>query len=118
MKIEDVDVSEYDEADRAYNEKFANMYRYMEHIKPQVLNEFVTGNDKKKIGELLTVYANLCATFGEFHAMTIVQTPNLSFKRKFYVESINKFNLLLGKYRKLVPSDKLQLTAEEKKLKI
>jgi hypothetical protein len=48
--------------------------------------------------------------------MTQAHMPNLSFKRKFFLEATNKFNGLLGTYQQLVKNDRLILTEAEKKL--
>lgn len=117
MKIEDVDVSEYDEADRSYHIKLAEMYRYMVHIKPYVLAEMMEGSAEKK-AKVVTIYANLCMLFGEFKAMTATQMPNLAYKRKFFIDTTGKFNKLLVEYSKLVSADKLVLTEAEKKIVI
>lgn len=118
MNIQDVDVGEYDEADRNYNEKLVGMYRYMTHIKPYILAALTESNDGVKNGKILTVYANLCMTFGEFKSMTIAQMPNLAFKRKFFLETTSRFNAILAEYKNLVPADQLVLTEAEKKLTI
>ena len=115
MKIEDVDVSEYDEADRSYHKKLIEMYRYMVHIKPYVLAEMVEEDTETK-AKIMTVYANLCMLFGEFKAMTATQMPNLAYKRKFFVETTGKFNCLLNEYTNLVAADKLVLTEAERKI--
>ena len=116
MNIEDVDVGEYDEADRNYHEKLAMMYKYMVHVKPHVIKAISESDDKEKINSIISSYANLAMTFGEFKAMTAVQTPNLSFKRKFFLEGVGKFNAMLDGYRKVVPEDNLVLTEAERKI--
>lgn len=116
MNISDVDVGEYDEADRNYNERLLGMYRYMVHIKPFIVEALQKTDEKKRVLDLITIYANLSMSFGEFKAMTQAHMPNLSFKRKFFLEATNKFNGLLGTYQQLVKNDRLVLTEAEKKL--
>lgn len=116
MNIEDVDVGEYDEADRNYHEKLGMMYKYMVHVKPHVIESIAATDDKEKVNAVISAYANLAMTFGEFKAMTLVQTPNLSFKRKFFLEGVNKFNAMLDGYRKIVPEDNMVLTEAEQKI--
>lgn len=116
MNIADVDVSEYDEADRNYHEKLLGMFRYMIHIKPFVIEALTNSRDGVYVANLASVYANLSMVFGEFFAMTEMQTPNLSFKRKFFLEKTAKFNSLLGEYRKILPGDDMKLTDAEKKM--
>lgn len=116
MNIEDVDVSEYDEADRNYHEKLLGMYRYMVHIKPFVVAAAKDSHDGQFVANLISVYSNLSMVFGEFFAMTEMHTPNLSYKRKFFLERTAKFNALLGEYRKIMPDDQLQLSEAEKKM--
>lgn len=116
MKIEELDVGEYDEADRTYNATLLGMYRYMVHVKPYVVAELVENKDPDFVGKLTTVYANLCMTFGEFMSMTRAQFPNIEFKRKFYEESMKKFGGLLTEYRGLVKKDNMVLTEAERKI--
>lgn len=116
MNIEDVDVGEYDEADRNYNERLLGMYKYMVHIKPYLIEALQKTDEKERVADLLTIYANLSMTFGEFKSMTQTHIPNLAYKRKFFLEATNKFNGLLGTYRNLVKNDRLVLTEAEKKL--
>lgn len=116
MNIQDVDMSEYDEADRSYNERLLGMYRYMVHIKPYICEAMCKMDNKEQVGNILSVYANLCMTFGEFKSITGCQVPNISFKRKFFNETTDKFNMLLGKYKELIGNDTLVLTEAEKKV--
>ena len=116
MIIQDVDMSEYDEADRNFNEKLLGMYKYMVHIKPFVIYGIKNTDDKKRMVDIITVYANLCMIFGEFKAMTVTHMPNLEYKRKFFRESCAKFENFLGVYKELIKDDDLVLTDAEKKL--
>lgn len=116
MMIEELDVGEYDEADRTYNSTLLGMYRYMVHVKPYVIAELVENKDPEFIANLTGVYANMCMTFGEFMSMTRAQFPNIAFKRKFYEESMKKFGGLLNDYKKLSKNDNLVLTEAEKKI--
>ena len=110
-------MSEYDEADRNYNDTLVKMYRNMVHIKPHVIYGIKSCEDTKKMVELATVYANLCMTFGEFKAMTVTHMPNLEYKRKFYRDSIKKFTDLLGAYAKITGDD-LTLTEAERNIRL
>ena len=117
MNIQEVDMSEYDEADRNYNETFEKMYRMMVHIKPHVIYAIKSCDDTKKMVEITSAYANLCMTFGEFKAMTVTHMPNLEYKRMFYKSAVERFGSLLSEYRKLTGDD-LVLTEAERKIKL
>lgn len=116
MNIQDVDMSEYDEADRSYNEKLVGMYRYMVHVKPYIYDVMTKMDNKEQIANILSIYANLCMTFGEFKAMTVCHMPNLAFKRKFFNDTTGRFNALLNRYKALIGNDDLVLTEAEKKI--
>ena len=118
MTIQGINMGDYDEVDRRFNSKLVEMYRYMVHVKPYVLAALLESKDKSVCGKLLTVYANLCMTFGEFRSMTFAHMPNLSFKRKFYDDTVNLFGDLIGEYHKLVQADNLVLTEAEKKINL